>query len=233
MIMSVLRIKGNLVLRILISMNILLVVCMFFLYRPDNWPVGLESLGCLVSFILLAITLFLACRLRKKLIDDRQQRNVTIGLGLGLLWTVEISINNFIHPELPLRDHIDNLFLFVIEFLVLGRAAMDAYYGGKILPGLKSGFWTGMASGAVACFTALALVVCGMPFLLSDPLNIKEWADVRATAGTPDMAVYFAYQTFAGGLMHLFVLGIIVGLILGSAGGLMGWAARKIAGVRA
>ena len=228
--MSSLHLISNLVLRILVFMTILFVVIIFFLYRPDNWPAGLESMGCLVSFILLATTLFLTWRFRNKLVDDRQKRNVTIGLCLGLLWTVEISINNFIHPGLPLRDHIDNLFLVVITFMILARATLDAYLSGKILPGIKSGFWSGMASGAVACFTALALVVFGMHFLLSDPLNIKEWADVKATAYTPDMAVYFAYQTFAGGLMHLFVLGMSAGLILGSAGGLIGWAMRKIAG---
>ena len=38
----------------------------------------------------------------------------------------------------------------------------------------------------------------------------------------PDMASYFAYQTFAGAIMHLIILGIIMGLLLGILGGLTG-----------
>ena len=36
------------------------------------------------------------------------------------------------------------------------------------------------------------------------------------------MKVYFAYQTFAGTLMHLIILGTIMGLILGLLGGIIG-----------
>lgn len=36
------------------------------------------------------------------------------------------------------------------------------------------------------------------------------------------MDVYFAYQTFAGGIMHLFILGAVMGLLLGFIGGFAG-----------
>ncbi len=87
---------------------------------------------------------------------------------------------------------------------------------------LVSGFWSGIASGAVACLTALIFVVFGMKYLLMDPVNIKEWTDIRATENSPGMEVYFAYQTFAGAIMHLFVLGAIMGLLLGAIGGFIG-----------
>lgn len=47
-----------------------------------------------------------------------------------------------------------------------------------------------------------------MPLILSDPLNIKEWSDVKATTHFPSMSVYFAYQSFAGAIMHL-VIGVV------------------------
>ena len=88
--------------------------------------------------------------------------------------------------------------------------------------GIKSGFWSGVASGSIACFTALIFVVFGMKYLLMDPVNIKEWNDIKATENSPGMDVYFAYQTFAGAIMHLTILGAIMGLLLGIVGGFLG-----------
>jgi hypothetical protein len=112
--------------------------------------------------------------------------------------------------------------------LILFFATREAYRSKKFSDGLLSGFWTGLSSGAVACITALLLVVFGMNYILLDPLNQKEWMDVKASMNFPDMAVYFAYQTFAGAIMHLFVLGIFMGLFLGTIGGLAGKAMKII-----
>jgi hypothetical protein len=160
--------------------------------------------------------------MRTKFINPLQERNVAFGLIIGLLWTIEISVNNFIRPGLLFRDTIDNLFWAIITLLILFFASREAYRSKKFLDGLLSGFWTSLSSGAVACITALLLIVFGMNYILLDPLNQKEWADVKASINFPDMAVYFAYQTLAGAIMHLFILGLIFGLILGSIGGLSG-----------
>jgi hypothetical protein len=61
-----------------------------------------------------------------------------------------------------------------------------------------------------------------MKLILLDPLNIKEWSDVKMTIKTPGMDVYFAYQTLAGAIMHLFILGALLGLLLGAIGGILG-----------
>jgi hypothetical protein len=42
------------------------------------------------------------------------------------------------------------------------------------------------------------------------------------------MVVYFAYQTLAGAVLHLVVLGIIMGLLLGGVGGVLGRALRIV-----
>jgi hypothetical protein len=220
--------KSNTILRIVIFLNIILVLSVYFLYRTNSWPVGIEASGCLVSFILLAILSILHWTTRNRLIDPDQKRYVALGLCIGLLWTIEISINNFIRPGLPLRDIIDDIFWAIVALLILITSIRETYRVKKFSIGLKSGFWTGFASGAIACFTALLFVVFGMKYLLLDSLNVKEWTDLKATADTSDIAVYFAYETFTGAIMHLVVLGVFMGLILGSLGGVIGWTLKAL-----
>lgn len=222
------QLKSNTILKIVMLFNIILVISVYFLYRSNSWPAGIEASGCLVSFILLALISILLWTARNKLIDHDQKRYVALGLCIGLLWTIEISINNLIRPGLPLRDIIDDVFWAIIALLILFTSIRETYRVKKFSFGIKSGFWTGFASGAIACFTALLFVVFGMKYLLLDPLNVKEWTDLKATANTSNMALYFAYETFTGAMMHLVVLGAIMGLILGSLGGVIGWTLKSL-----
>jgi hypothetical protein len=155
------KLTGNNILRFTISVSIILVIIVYFHYRPNSWPVGSEALGCLASLILLVTT-----------------------------------------------------------------ATRFAIRTKSILEGVRSGFWSGLSSGAVACLTALLYIVFGMKYILLDPLNIKEWNVFKATSNSPGMDVYFAYQTFAGAIMHLYIPGAIMGLFLGSIGGLIGKSLR-------
>jgi len=216
------KISCNLILRVILVLCIVLSIAVFFLFRPFSWPRGSESVGILVSVLLISVLTILLWMLRNKIVNERQRKNVIAGLCIGLLWTIEISVNNFIRPGLPLRDTIDNLFWGVIELLILITAAYDVYKSDRFIDGIKSGFWSGLASGAVACLSALLVIVFGMKFILIDPLNIKEWTDVKISVNSPGMDVYFAYQTFAGAIGHLFILGLILGMIIGCLGGLLG-----------
>lgn len=214
--------KSNNVLIVTIILSIILVISIYFRYRSYSWPGGLEAMGCLGSIVLMDTALLIFWFLKDKIINNLQKKNVTLGLGFGLLWTLEISINNLIQPGLPVRDYIDNIFWGIIALLILITATWDTFNTNKFLSGVKSGFWCATASGAIACLTALILVVFGMKYILVDPVNVKEWTQVKATENLSGMDVYFAYQTIAGAIMHLFVLGAIMGLILGSLGGLIG-----------
>jgi len=89
----------------------------------------------------------------------------------------------------------------------------------RFATGVTAGLWTGTASGLVACCTALALVVAGMTLITHDALNVAEWVASGPTSGAPDMASYFAFETMAGALGHLFALGTLMGGLLGLAGG--------------
>jgi hypothetical protein len=149
-------------------------------------------------------------------------RSIRVGILLGLLWVVEIGINNILAPPLPLRDIIDNIFWAAIAFGILCLAGIETYRSGRFLRGVESGIWNGLVSGILACAMALAMIVFGQRFLLQDPLNIAEWAAAGAGSGAPSMAVYFAWQTFAGAFGHLTVLGIVMGGLLGVLGGGIG-----------
>ena len=214
--------KSNNILGLAVILSIILSISVYFIYRTESWPIGFESLGCLGSIILMIISLLIHWQLRDKIIDELQEKNVARGLGIGLLWTIEICINNLIRPGLPLRDNIDNIFWAIIAILILIIAIREAYLTNKLHFGLISGFWSGIASGAIACLTALIFIVFGMRYLLIDPINVNEWSSISINEKTSGPDVYFAYQTFTGAIMHLFILGAIMGLILGTIGGIIG-----------
>ena len=155
-------------------------------------------------------------------------RSIAVGLYLGLLWVIEISINNFLSPPLPGRDIVDNLFWAGIAVGLFLFAALCAYRADHLRVGVEAGTWTGLASGAVACCMALALTVFGMKSILGDPINLAEWADRGPRTGAPSMAAYFAYETFAGAFLHLIVLGIVMGVLLGLIGGATGKGMRLV-----
>ncbi len=214
--------KNSFLLKAIIVTNILLVVIIYFKYCVPAFPLGLQALECLVSLVVLAATLLFLLRIKPKWLTNIQNSNIRLGLCFGLLWSIEIGTNNIVRPGLPLRDIVDNIFWASIALLILMTAIYDARKTGKILQGITSGFWSGLSSGAVACMTALILIVFGMNLILLDPLNIKEWTDVKANTNLPTMAVYFAFQTLAGAIMHLVILGAMMGIILGFIGGIIG-----------
>jgi hypothetical protein len=204
-----------------------LVALMNVRYPALQWSLKIEAAACLVSFIMLIVLALLINRFKHEL-SDKSKKNLTAGLYFGLLWTIEIGMNNIIQPELPLRDHLDNIFWGTIGVLILYISCKDAFDSKKIIAGIKAGFFSGFASGIVACLTALILICFGVKLLLKDPVNIDEWSDIKTKTNYPDMAFYFAYQSFAGAMMHLIILGMIMGLLLGIIGGLAG----KLLGLR-
>jgi hypothetical protein len=150
-----------------------------------------------------------------------------LGLLLGMLWVIEIGINNVIAPPLPGRDTIDNLFWGLIALGILAASAASAFRSGRLRRGIVAGAWTGFVSGAVACGTGLALIALGMSLLRSDPVNLAEWANRAADSTAPTLAAYLAYETLAGAFLHLIVLGLGMGVLLGVAGGALGALAKR------
>jgi hypothetical protein len=205
----------------LLITSAVLVAVIYLLYPALQWSLKLEAGACLFSFILLIAFALIIEKFKHKL-SGKSKQNLLAGLYFGLLWTIEISMNNFIQPKLPLRDYLDNIFWGIIAVLILYVSYKDAFNEKKIIAGIKAGFFSGFASGIIACITALALICFGMKLLLKDAVNIAEWTDMKNQTPYPNMASYFAYQTFAGAILHLVLLGIIMGLLLGIIGGLLG-----------
>lgn len=144
------------------------------------------------------------------------------GVILGLLWIVEISINNFMAPPLPARDFVDNIFWAIIALSIFAFSMIRAYQKHSLVHGIEVGIWNGLVSGLMACCMALIMIVFGMRFILQDPLNVSEWIGRGIGITAPNMAAYFAFETLAGALGHLTVLGFVMGSLLGAIGGSVG-----------
>src|SRR5205809_2489754 len=205
----------------LLIISAVLVLIIYLRYPALQWSLKIEAGGCLISLVILIVLILLIKKFKNEL-SDKSKKNLNAGLYFGLLWTIEISINNIIQPRLPLRDHLDNIFWGIIALLILYVSYKDAFDTRRIITGIKAGFFSGFSSGIVACLTALILICFGMKLLLKDPINIAEWSDMKGKTNYPDMASYFAYQTFAGAIMHLIILGVIMGVLLGIIGGVVG-----------
>ena len=209
------------ILIVLAAIGLLLVAMVAALYSYDSLT-GLESGGGFLLLLAAAVALWLFRRRAVRRKDSTPDgRAILIGLVLGLLWAIEIGINNFIAPPLPARDIIDNLFWAAIALAILALALWRARQTGSLLRAVEAGAWSGFASGLVACLAALAMIVFGMGFITSDPLNLAEWSGRFSTITAPTMADYFAYETFAGAFGHLLVLGIVMGSLLGLVGGVL------------
>jgi hypothetical protein len=153
---------------------------------------------------------------------------IAAGLAIGVLWVIEIGINNFIAPPLPARDIIDNIFWAAVAVLILVCAAVFAHRAGRLWAGVLAGAWSGLASGAVACCMALLMIVFAMSFIERDSLNVAEWAVRGPASGAPTITAYFAYETFLGAFLHLSVLGVVMGALLGLIGGMIGKTASAL-----
>jgi hypothetical protein len=214
---------------ILMIYSTMLVPIIAFTYSYDS-VTGIASGACLL--VLLAVDIFLWLyrgRMSRQGSSFIVNRGITAGLAIGLLWVVEISINNFMAPPLPARDMIDNLFWAAIALLIFALSIVCAYRTGRIKAGVEAGIWSGFASGALACCMALSLIVFGMRFMTQDPINIAEWANRGPDTTAPTMVAYFAFETLAGAFLHLAVLGLLMGLLLGLLGGAIGKGVRVAA----
>ena len=205
----------------LLIISAVLIPVLYWQYPVLRWSLKVEAGACLASFLVLAILILLVEKYKNEL-SGKSKKNLNAGLYFGLLWAIEICMNNMVQPSLPLRDYLDNIFWAIISILIFYLSYKDALNEKKMAAGIKAGFFSGFGSGMVACTIALILTCFGMNLLLKDPVNIAEWTNIKGRTNYPDMATYFAYQTFAGAIMHLLILGIVMGVLLGIMGGFLG-----------
>ncbi len=199
-----------------------------FRYSYSRLFTAASAAGFLVLFIAAVFLWWYMRRIGAFRADGSFQATLAFGLLLGCLWVIEIGINNFIAPPLPQRDIIDNIFWFLVGLGILLVSAVQTFQTGQLRTGIQAGLWTGFISGLMACSMALSMVVFGMRWVTRDPLNVAEWAARGPQTGAPSMAAYFAYETFAGAFLHLLVLGLGMGFLLGLLGGLAGKVTQMI-----
>jgi hypothetical protein len=194
-----------------------LIVIVFFKYRNAGWPLdrqGIECLGAFTAVLILGLVGARAARGGKVAAGA-----LAAGLVLGGLWTIEIAINNVLHPVLPLRDYLDDAFWAAVVAGTLAGSALAAWRSPHWRGACAWGSWAGLASGAVACLTALLFTVFGMRFITGDPVSAQEWAAQGPGSGYSSISAYWAYQTLAGAILHLLILGLLSGVLLGALGG--------------
>jgi hypothetical protein len=140
-----------------------------------------------VGFLILLATTVFSWRVHRRTSRARPPTaanlGISIGIALGLLWMVEIGINNFVAPGLPARDIIDDVFWAIIALVMFALAIVCAYRGQSISVGIEVGLWSGLVSGARACGMALSMIVFGMRFLLQDPLAVAPLPCCRPVVG--------------------------------------------------
>lgn len=206
-----------------ISLAGAMLVAILLRYPSDSRHEKLALVG--LALIALSAILTLLLGSRRPFAGQGKSVGAWVGLLTGLLWVIEISFNNFVDPQISTaraRFYVDNGFWAAIALVILAAALAKSLMTGKISAGLRVGFWSGYLSGVISCLMGLSLVLFWMRFLLRDPINIGEYAARASGASAAGMASYFAYETMAGGLGHLFVLGVVMGLLLGLIGGLIG-----------
>ncbi|MFN8439842.1 MAG: hypothetical protein U0175_03680 [Caldilineaceae bacterium] len=196
-------------------------------YRYSTLTTVESGIG-FVTLLIVAAILALYRQQARRNQDTTGDKVLLLGLALGLIWMIEISINNFIAPPLPARDIIDDILWAIISFVTLFFAVKQAYRENRFGAGVTVGIWSGFVSGLVACFMALLVIAFGMHFILQDPLNIAEWSVRAATTDAPNMATYFAFETFAGAFAHLILIGVIFGMLLGMFGAGIGKGIKRI-----
>lgn len=185
------------------------------------------GLGFAVLLAVLGATWLITRTTRQGEARTALDKITLLGLVLGLVWVIEITFNNALVPPLPARDIIDNVFWALIAMGIVIASAAAAYRSGRLSHGIAVGTWSGFVSGVVACGAGLFLVVFGMSLLLSDPLNLAEWSNRAKDSTAPTIASYLAYETLAGAFLHLVVLGIGMGFVLGVIGGTLGKVAQR------
>lgn len=141
------EIKSELLLRILIIFCIVLSISVFFLYHTRSWPAGIEPLGCLAAAVSLVFLLLALILGKNRFFSESDWGYLTTGLFIGLLWTAEISINNIICPDVPLRDRIDDSFWALIAFLILLNSVRASFSSNSFMGSVRA--VSGLVSAAV------------------------------------------------------------------------------------
>jgi hypothetical protein len=160
--------------------------------------------------------------------DDHTARTgIAIGVITGAVWVAEESYNLIFTAPIPERDLVDDLLLALIALVILISAFVRAFRTRQVRHGVRLGLWSGAVSGMIACLAAEIFIVFFIHLLTQDPASVQEWADQGSGSGAPTIETYWAYASLKGALLlHLVLVGPVMGGVLGALGGAIGAGVR-------
>jgi hypothetical protein len=208
-----------------------LVLAIVFRYPGNAYSRGSHLwFLCFASIaLLIAAAAVVSIEYWRDVPEDPNDASLGIQAGLicGGIWIIEIGFNNFADPNISTdsaRRFVDNGAWGLIALFIFVVSAARTWKTKEFSSAIRVGLYSGIISGSLACLMGLLLVALWMPFLLRDPMNIQEYAARNTTEHADSISTYLAYETMSGALLHLIVLGLIMGLFLGAVGGMLGLA---------
>jgi hypothetical protein len=188
---------------------------------PAAWAMTAVGAGMLIA--LGAVAWMASRRAGRDLRGATWRLGTWTGLALGIMWIVEIGINNvFPADRVPIatRDLADDLIWGLIALATILVAGVAAHRADSIGAGVAVGIWSGAVSGLLAYLAGLLVVVLSVDALERSPDLVAEFP----SSGAADLATYVTYTTIgssplAGAAGHLWLLGIGAGALLGMVGG--------------
>ena len=113
---------------IALSISGALLVCFVAMRYSHDASTMIESgLGFLLLVTIAGLLWLYRNRLSQHTDSPNKNCLILFGVFLGMLWNIEISINNFIAPPLPGRDIIDNVYWAIIAASILIVSIINTY----------------------------------------------------------------------------------------------------------
>jgi len=185
------------------------------LLRPDPPTITLLALAGL-GLAVAAMAATAGVRADGPLWRAARRDGVRWGVLFGALWVVEMVVANVGYgwgrwAVVPYFAATWSVWL-----LTAYAGARAARRHRQVWVGTLVGTWSGLVSGLIGLITMQALALTEMPLLLLDPQNLAEFR------GAGDLAAAIAGDFLAGGIIHLVVIGLVVGSGLASIGAAVG-----------
>lgn len=144
------------------------------------------------------------------------------GTVVGVLWWIEILEGNV--WRLP--GWWLSLLYFgaaIAAYLLPGfAAALVAWRTSSFRWGSLAGVWTGMVGSLLTFISGMAILWLFHASFLQDPQNLREYLRSQVHGGAPDLETYIVGDLFAGLIVHLAFIGIVLSAIAGAIGAAIG-----------
>jgi hypothetical protein len=142
------------------------------------------------------------------------------GVMIGLAWAAEVVAGNLIVPH-QLGARIGVLAAAVAAFLPLFAGLRGAEMTGRVVAGLRVGFWSGIVSGLIT-FVSLAIVGYLVVLFPGFPGVEVPHEAIAGALTAKELAAFNIGDYLAAGVSHLVLIGAPFCSGVGLVGGLLG-----------